>query len=54
MQKLGVKADVGRDAVALREGRCTQIPMRPIINIGKSRVSRKIALGNRQIIYEKS
>lgn len=54
MQKIGVKADVGKDIVALREGRSTQIPMLPIINIGKSRVSRKIAVGSRQIIYEKS
>jgi hypothetical protein len=54
MQKIGVKADVGKDTVALREGRSTQIPMLPIINIGKSRVSRKIAVGSRQIIYEKS
>lgn len=54
MQKIGVKADVGKDAVALREGRSTQIPMLPIINIGKARVSRKIAVGSRQVVYEKS
>lgn len=53
MQKIGVKADVGTDAVALREGRSTQIPMLPIINIGKARVSRKIAVGSRQVVYEK-
>jgi len=54
MQKIGVKADVGKDAVALREGRSTQIPMLPIINIGKARVSRRIAVGSRQVVYEKS
>ena len=54
MQKIGVRADVGKDAVALREGRSTQIPMLPIINIGKARVSRKIAVGSRQVVYEKS
>lgn len=53
MQKIGVIADVGKDAVALREGRSTQVPMLPIINIGKARVSRKIAVGNRQVVYEK-
>ncbi len=53
MQKIGVKADVGKDAVALREGRSTQVPMLPIINLGKARVSRKIAVGNRQVVYEK-
>jgi hypothetical protein len=54
MQKIGVKADVGNDVIALREGRSTQIPMLPVINIGKARVSRKIALGSRQVVYEKS
>ncbi len=54
MQKIGVKADVGEDAVALREGRSTQIPMLPIINVGKARVSRKIVVGSRQVVYEKS
>lgn len=53
MQKIGVKAAVGNDAKALREGRSTQVPMLPIINVGKSRVSRKIAVGNRRVIYEK-
>ncbi len=54
MKKIGVKADVGKDAMALREGRSTQIPMLPIINIGKARVSRKISVGSRQVVYEKS
>lgn len=54
MRKLGVKADVGRDAKALREGRSTQVPMRPVVNVGKARVSRKISLGNKTVAYEKS
>ena len=53
MKKLGIKADLGKEARALREGKSTQVPMAPILTVGKSRVSRKIALGNRQIIYEK-
>lgn len=53
MQKVGIKADLGKDAIALREGRSTQVPMLPIINIGKARVTRKIAIGNRQVVYEK-
>lgn len=54
MRKLGVKADVGQDAKALREGRSTQVPMLPVINVGKARVSRKISFGNKTVAYEKS
>ncbi len=53
MKKLGVKADVGRDAKALREGRSTQVPMLPVVNVGKARVSRKISYGNKTVIYER-
>lgn len=54
MKKIGIAADIGNDAKALREGRSTQVPMLPIINVGKSRISRKISVGKRQVIYEKS
>jgi hypothetical protein len=53
MEKIGVSADVGNDAMDLREGRSTQVPMLPIIHAGKSRVSRKITIGKRQVVYEK-
>lgn len=52
MGKLGVKADVGRDARALREGRSTQVPMLPVVNVGKARIRRKISYGNKTVIYE--
>ncbi|SMC58180.1 DUF6088 family protein [Polynucleobacter kasalickyi] len=54
MQKIGIKAEVGKDARALQEGRSTQVPMLPIINVGRARVSRKITVGKRQVVYEKS
>lgn len=54
MKKLGVKADVGKDMRALFQGDSTQVPMLPVVNIGKARVSRKISLGNRALIYEKN
>lgn len=54
LKKLGVKADVGSDAKALREGRSTQVPMLPVVNVGKARVSRKISFGNKTVSYEKS
>ena len=53
MGKLGVKADVGRDALALREGWSMQVPMLPIVNVGKARVRRRISYGNKTVIYEK-
>lgn len=52
MRKMGVKADVGKDARALREGKSSQVPMLPAISVGSSRVRRKIGFGNRQIEYE--
>lgn len=52
MRKLGVKADVGKEARALRDGLSTQVPMLPIISIGKSRVRRKIGFGKRTVVYE--
>jgi hypothetical protein len=54
MKKLGVKADVGKDMRSLFQGDSTQVPMLPVVNIGKARVSRKISLGNRVLIYEKN
>lgn len=53
MRKLGVKADVGKEARALRDGRSTQMPMTPVISVGNSRVRRALAIGNRKIVYEK-
>lgn len=54
MKKMGVVAEIGNDAKALREGQSTQVPMLPVINVGKARVSRKISVGKRQVVYEKS
>lgn len=53
MRKLGIKADVGKEARALREGLSTQMPMAPVISVGSSRVRRALAIGNRKIVYEK-
>ena len=53
MRKLGVKAEVGSDARALQEGRSTQVPMLPVLNVGKARVRRKIFYGNKTVAYEK-
>lgn len=42
LRKLGVKADVGKEARA--QGRSAQMPMAPIISVGKSRV--RMSFGN--------
>ena len=52
MQKLGITADVGKEAQELRSGKSTQVPMLPIISVTNARVSRKIKVGNKTIIYE--
>lgn len=54
MSKLGVNADIGRSARFYRDGLSTQIPMATILDIGKSRIKRKITVGKREIRYEKS
>jgi hypothetical protein len=52
MRKMGIKADIGSSEKALQEGRSTQVPMLPVISVGKSRVHRKIGFGERTIAYE--
>lgn len=53
MRKLGIDAKPGNDLRALIEGKSTQVPMLPVINIGKARICRKISVGNRVLVYEK-
>jgi hypothetical protein len=52
MKKLGVKADVGAAAREYRDGKTTQIPVRPVIAIKKP-TTRKIAWGKKVLAYEK-
>lgn len=52
MRKLGVKADYGKPYRDLSDGLTTQVPMLPIISVGKSRVRRVIGFGARKINYE--
>lgn len=54
MSKIGVSARLGNDMIALNNQTSTQIPMKPIINIGNSNVKRRIYLGKRSISYEKN
>ena len=52
LEKLGVVADLGKEARANRDGLSTQVPMLPIVSVGKSRVRRKIGYGRKTIVYE--
>lgn len=54
LRKLGVKADVGRDEKALQDGVSTQVPMLPILNVGKKKIRSKISFGGKTIVYENS
>jgi hypothetical protein len=53
LSKLGVPADFGRSDKAYMEGKTTQMPMSTVVNVGKSRVSRKIGFGKKHVRYEK-
>jgi hypothetical protein len=54
MKKLGIKVNAGKDMQALIRGESTQVPMLPIVNIGKARICRKLSLGTRSLVYEKN
>lgn len=54
MKKLGVDADVCAAAQEYRSGLTTQIPMIEAINVGKSRITRKMKWAGRELVYERS
>ena len=50
---LGIPIELGKARADYAEGKTTQIPMSIVVSTGKKRVSRKLRLGNREVIYEK-
>ncbi|MDY7576729.1 DUF6088 family protein [Herbaspirillum sp. RTI4] len=52
LTKLGVKPDLGASAKEYRDGKTTQMPMSTVLNVGGSRVSRRIGFGSKSIRYE--
>jgi hypothetical protein len=54
MKRLGIEVSPGKDMQALISGESTQVPMLPIVNIGKAIVCRKLSLGSRSLVYEKN
>lgn len=52
-RKLNVEIAPGRLADDYNAGRSTQIPMSATVNTGHRRISRKVTVGGRTIVYEK-
>jgi len=54
MEKLGVKVQLGKALRDYQAGQSTQIPARPIFNIGSARIQRKIGFNNISVGYERA
>ena len=52
LTQLGVQPEMGRVERSYLERRTTQIPMANVLNVGKSRVKRRIGFGDKSIRYE--
>jgi hypothetical protein len=52
LTKLGVKPELGTAAKDYRDGKTTQMPMSAVLNVGCSRISRRIGFGKKSIRYE--
>ncbi|MFZ6876265.1 DUF6088 family protein [Undibacterium sp. Di27W] len=52
LQKMGVRVQAGRVAAEYNSGRTTQMPGSFVANTGSRRISRKIAVGGRELAYE--
>lgn len=52
LQRLGVEVTLGRDASDYNAGRTTQLPGKLVVNTGKRRIQRNIAVGGRHLSYE--
>lgn len=53
MRKLGVHTNVGTAMHAYIQGHSTQIPMAAVVNVGRSRVNRRIGIGRNVLRYER-
>jgi hypothetical protein len=53
LESLGIPVDLGAARAAYATGSTDQVPMSVTVSTGSRRVSRKLKLGNREVIYEK-
>lgn len=52
LKKLGVSISAGRAAAEYNSGKTTQLPGAFVAHTGYRRISRKIAVGGRSLVYE--
>ena len=52
-RKLGIDVLPGRAARDYNSRRTTQVPVQPVVNTGRCRITRRILVGSRAIIYER-
>jgi Family of unknown function (DUF6088) len=52
LTKLGARPELGSAAKEYLDGKTTQMPMATVLNVGNSRVSRRIGFGAKSIRYE--
>lgn len=52
-EKLGFEVDAGSAYRMLNAGESTQVPMKPIINVGKQKIKRRIGFGRQEVVYER-
>ncbi|CAL8474857.1 DUF6088 family protein [Caballeronia sp. S22] len=53
-RRLGIVVGPGKLAREYNSGQSTQIPMQPIVSTGKRRISRRIEVGSKKVIYERA
>lgn len=52
LRKLGVQVTAGKAAAAYNSGKTTQLPGTFVANTGRRRITRKIEVGGRRVVYE--
>jgi pyridoxine 5'-phosphate synthase PdxJ len=52
LRKLGVQVTAGKAAAAYNSGKTTQLPRMFVANTGRRRITRKIEVGGRRVVYE--
>nr|WP_255580953.1 DUF6088 family protein [Caballeronia sp. dw_276] len=52
--KLGISVGFGMLAAEYNAGRSTQIPMVAVVTTGQRRITRKIQVGSKRVIYERA
>lgn len=52
LEKMGVLFSVGRDAAAYNSGATTQLPGSFVVHTGNRRISTKLEVGGRKLVYE--